>query len=129
VNIRRVVTGHDQHGKAVFVSDQRVPPVEVAVLPGFAFHRLWGADQAPHFPDDGTMPSCHEYFPPLGGFRFAFFTLPPATTAAPPATLDPETGMQEFEAKLPGLAKYLEGDHAPGTRPRRWTSRSSCQAR
>ena len=37
------VTGHDADGKAVFVSDEMVEPVTLALLPGSAFHLLWGA--------------------------------------------------------------------------------------
>ena len=67
MNVRRVVTGHDDRGKAVFVSDECVAPTTVTLLPGFAFHRLWGGDSTPRFPDDGSMPPFVNYFPPIGG--------------------------------------------------------------
>jgi hypothetical protein len=67
VNVRRVVTGHDQNGKAVFVSDVPVEPITASLVPGVEFHRLWGSDTAPTFPDSGTMPSFGTYFPPVGG--------------------------------------------------------------
>ena len=51
MKIRRVVTGHDEKGKAVFVSDEEVEPLTLAALPGAEFHRLWGADSAPTFLD------------------------------------------------------------------------------
>jgi hypothetical protein len=85
VDVRRVVTGHDAQGKAVFVSDQQVAPITAALIPGVEFHRLWGADVPPRFPDDGSMPAPGTYFPPVGGFRFAFFTLPPGKSAIRPA--------------------------------------------
>jgi hypothetical protein len=53
MKVRRVVTGHDGNGRAVFASDEEVDPLTLALLPGAEFHRLWGADQAPAFPDDG----------------------------------------------------------------------------
>ena len=65
--VRRVVTGHDRNGKAVFASDQELDPLTPALMPGYEFHRLWGADQAPVFPGDGgptAQPGC---FPPVGG--------------------------------------------------------------
>ena len=31
--------------------------------PGYRVHRLWGGDKAPRFPDDGTEPAHHTYFP------------------------------------------------------------------
>jgi hypothetical protein len=57
MKIRRVVTGHDEKGKALFVSDEEVEPLTLAALPGAEFHRLWGADRAPTFPDRGEPPS------------------------------------------------------------------------
>jgi mannose-6-phosphate isomerase-like protein (cupin superfamily) len=112
VDVRRVVTGHDERGKAVFVSDERVAPITATLVPGFEFHRLWGGDEAPRFPDAGTMPSFVSYFPPIGGFRFWLFTLPPGGGGAPQAP-DMAAAAAEFEARLPGLAQYLEPDE-PG---------------
>ena len=103
------MTGHDENGKAVFASDERVPPLTMAMLPGSEFHRLWGADEAPTFPDDGSPPAQGRYFPPVGGFRFGLFTLPPAGTT-PPADLDIEAGMAEVEQKLPGMLAHMEPD-------------------
>ncbi len=108
--VRRVVTGHDERGKAVFASDEEVAPVTLALVPGAEWHRLWGADEAPHFPDDGSRPAEPTFFPPLGGFRFLMFNVPPAGTAAP-ADLDLGAALAEFEEKLPGMASRMEPDH------------------
>ena len=109
MDVRRVVTGHDGAGKAVFVSDERVTPVAPAIMPGSEFHRLWGGDEAPSFPDDGSMPAHTTYFPPVGGFRFGFFTLPPAGQE-PPEGLDVEAAMADFEAQMPGMLSHMEPD-------------------
>ncbi len=92
MDARRVVTGHDAEGKAVFVSDDLVAGVTLTLLPGAEFHRLWGADSTRTFPDDGSRPDDVAYFPPVGGFRFGFFTIPPdggncpqALTSGPPS--------------------------------------------
>ena len=85
---RRVVTGHDTNGKAVFVSDEAVQPVTLSLVPGMEFHLLWGADAAPHFPDDGSKPDGPKYFPPLGGSRFAIFVIPPDGGAGVPEGVD-----------------------------------------
>ena len=106
MDVRRVVTGHDASGKSVFVSDEMVAPVVAMMLPQFQAHLLWGADKTPQFPDDGSMPEWHTYFPPIGGFRFGFFSVAPDTTAAP--AIDIEEGLADAEAKLPGLLRYLE---------------------
>jgi mannose-6-phosphate isomerase-like protein (cupin superfamily) len=108
MDARRVVTGHNSDGKAVFVSDDVVPPVTLALLPGSEFHQLWGADAALTFPDDGTKPSAVRYFPPLGGVRFGFFTIPPDGGAGAPPDLDFGAALAEFEEKLPGMGEYLE---------------------
>jgi mannose-6-phosphate isomerase-like protein (cupin superfamily) len=108
MDVRRVVTGHDASGKAVFVSDGAVAPVVPDLLPGNEFHRLWGADTTPRFPDDGAQPADGQYFPPVGGFRFGFFTIPPDGGAGVPPDLDFEAAMADLEAKLPGLAGHME---------------------
>jgi hypothetical protein len=53
------------------------------------------------------MPECRTYFPPVGGFRFGMFTIPPETVAAPD-TPDMEAALAEAEAELPGLLGYLD---------------------
>lgn len=113
MDVRRVVTGHDADGKAVFVSDERVPPIVPSLTPGNEFHRLWGADEAPRFPDDGSRPEARDYFPPVGGFRFGIFTIPPDGGAGAPPGLDMEAALAEFEELLPGLARHMERDN-PG---------------
>ena len=49
---RRLVTGHDSEGRAIFAGDEVVAPIHLDLVPGTEFHRLWGADQPPRFPDD-----------------------------------------------------------------------------
>ena len=112
MKVRRVVTGHDRDGKAVFASDEEVDPLTLALMPGAEFHRLWGADQAPDFPDGGSPTEQPSYFPPVGGYRFGLFTVPPATVSAP-AELDLQAALAEMDEKLPGLLTYLEPDN-PG---------------
>jgi mannose-6-phosphate isomerase-like protein (cupin superfamily) len=109
MKIRRVATGHDDHGKAVFASDELIEPLTVGALPGAEFHRLWGGDETPTFPDDGSPPAQPMFFPPVGGYRFAFFSVAPAGVE-PPANLDPETSAAAIEAALPGMTSYMETD-------------------
>lgn len=113
MDTRRVVTGHDAAGKAVFVSDEAVAPVTLALLPGSEFHRLWGNDSTASFPDDGSKPAAPRYFPPVGGTRFGFFTIPPDGGAGAPADLDITAALAEFDERLPGMAEHLEVDN-PG---------------
>ena len=112
MKVRRVVTGNTPNGKATLASDTEVDAITLELMPGAEFHRLWGADEAPTFPDDGSLRPTPAYFPPVGGFRFAFFTVP-AQSVALPENLDIEAALLEVEEKLPGLAAYMEAD-SPG---------------
>ena len=113
MDIRRVVTGHDEQGHSVFVSDELVEPIVLKSLPGSEFHRLWGSDAVVAFPDDGSRPTAERYFPPIGGFRFGYFTIPPADVTASRTDIDAEMKRAELDVEVPGLGEYLEADH-PG---------------
>jgi mannose-6-phosphate isomerase-like protein (cupin superfamily) len=113
VDARRVVTGHDAAGKAVFASDEFVTPVTPDLMPGAEFHMLWGSDSTSAFPDAGAKPIAPRYFPPIGGHRFALFTVPPDSGAALPDDLDIGAAFTEVQEKLPGIIEYVELDN-PG---------------
>jgi len=112
-SVRRVVTGHDAAGKAIFVRDEWVDPLTAALLPGSEFHQLWAGDAPPSFPDDGSLPAITTYFPAVGGFRFGQFSIPPESTPPPGDDVDMEAAVAEVDAKLPGLLAHMEPD-APG---------------
>lgn len=107
MNIRCVVTGHNPTGKSIIVRDVAIEPVTLSLLPGFEFHRIWGGDAAPKLPSDGTPPPHPRYFPPSGGFRFLFFTVPPNSHKLPGQT-DLVAAFTELQEKLPGLAEVME---------------------
>ena len=111
MKVRRVVTGHTPNGKATLASDTQVDAI-TSPLTGSEIHRLWGADQTPTFPDDGSARPAPAYFPGIGGFRFCLFTVPPQS-GAPPENLDIEKARKEIEQKLPGMLAHTEPDH-PG---------------
>lgn len=113
MDVRRVVTGHDAAGRAVFVSDEQVEPITHPLLGGVGFHQLWGGDATPHFPDSGAMRGYRAYFPDVGGYRFGLFTLPPRDTAGVPGDIDLQRAVDELNERLPGLTDYMEPD-APG---------------
>lgn len=107
MKIRRIVTGQDKAGKSVFVSDTEVEPVDIALLPGTEFHRMWGSDGPPALPTEGNQPDMPAYFPPEMGYRFNFFTLGPDSVAIPP-DIDIGNALNEIAIKLPGLAESME---------------------
>ena len=114
MGIRRVVTGHTKEGKATVVSDEIVDATTITQLPGSEYHELWSADRAPVFPDAGEQLPAARWFPPIGGFRFATFTVPPATQKLP-ADFDRELALQELEETVPGMVTQanMEADN-PG---------------
>jgi mannose-6-phosphate isomerase-like protein (cupin superfamily) len=112
MNIRCVVTGQTKSGTSVFVRDTAAEPITLALLPGFEFHRLGGADAVPALPLNGAEAVPARYFPAEQGFRFGFFTIPPHTAEAA-ALIDLPAALAEFQQKLPGMAEALEQDN-PG---------------
>jgi mannose-6-phosphate isomerase-like protein (cupin superfamily) len=88
MNVRRVVTGHDEHGKAVIVDDQVVEPTTVTLTPT-------------------------TFLPPVGGYRFFLFTFPPGENSADLEGVDIEAGLRELQEKLPGVLETNELDQ-PG---------------
>jgi mannose-6-phosphate isomerase-like protein (cupin superfamily) len=112
MDIRRVVTGQNAEGKSVFMSDEDVAGYRPTLLPGYEFHQIWGSDDRVPLPTDGTRPDAPLYFPPVAGFRFAFFTVAPASEQLEAGT-DIAAALAEFEAMLPGMAEHIEPDN-PG---------------
>jgi mannose-6-phosphate isomerase-like protein (cupin superfamily) len=113
MKIRRVVTGHDREGKAVVAEDTLVEPILPDILPGYQFHRLWGRDDKPTFPDDGAPQPAVNYFPPTDGTRFAVFTVPPPPGPEFPEGYDFTAALADMEEKLPGMLAHMEPDE-PG---------------
>ena len=111
--IRCVVTGHDERGRAVIRSDERIDAAEPEVLPGFKFHQLWGSDTSPRFPDGGSPPSFQTYFPAEGGLRFGMFTIPPKGTHKDRRRIQrpsPHELARAIDRDIPGLMTYHEPD-------------------
>jgi mannose-6-phosphate isomerase-like protein (cupin superfamily) len=81
--IHRVVTGHDEQGKAIVVSDGPVPNVvKVEAIPGTLFHEVWSTEGAPARVDrSSTDPSLGpvKLPPPRHGTRIRFVDIPPDT--------------------------------------------------
>ena len=110
MQVRRVVTGHTSDGKATLASDTKVEAITGE--PGWEHHRLWGSDETVTFPDDGSPRSFPSYFPPVGGFRFGMFTVPPMSETTS-EDIDLQVALKEMEEKLPGMAAHMEPDN-PG---------------
>lgn len=110
--IRRVVIGQATDGRTVVLGDEDVSPITVSLFPGAEFLRVWGSDGTPQLPAAADRAQPKDWFPPPGGFRFAFVTLPPNTVTMP-EDLNVGAALVEFREKLPGLAEVMEPDN-PG---------------
>jgi hypothetical protein len=81
--IHRVVTGHDDHGKAVVSHNGALPTViELSALPGTVFHEVWSTQGAPCLVSNGDDPTLASLMlpPPALGTRIRFVDIPPDTT-------------------------------------------------
>ena len=108
MHVRRVVTGHDNGGKAVIVDDAEIDATTVA-LSSTTYHELWREDSLPVFPNSGQNGPKTTFFPAQGGFRFFILTVPPGDGHADlPQDLDLQAALDEFEHKLPGIMAVNE---------------------
>lgn len=116
-DFRTIVTGVDESGKSVFVTDEPTTGIEVAAMPDTKFWLTWGT------PGDTTMltgKNAHPYtfspfFPGVGGSRILFVSWAPAAAepAAPVSDEELAAAFAEAEEKLPGLVPVMEPDN-PG---------------
>jgi hypothetical protein len=98
MQVRRVVTGHDAAGRAVFVQDQQVDAIPIPGLGELAL--LWSADEPATYPNAGDNPAAPGIFPPVGGIRFTMATYSPEfDVVAPEAT--PEMHVEDGDE--PGM--------------------------
>jgi mannose-6-phosphate isomerase-like protein (cupin superfamily) len=80
--IRRVVTGHDENGRAVVASDGSLPTVvQITAIPGTVFHEVWSTYESPAALDNGGDPTTGEMMlpPPKQGTRIRFVDIPTDT--------------------------------------------------
>ena len=80
MGVRRVVTGHDENGRAIVVSDGDVTNiVRPGHRPGVAIHNLWLLDSAPAkvFGPEDTTDGTIGLLPPENGSVFRVIEFPP----------------------------------------------------
>lgn len=114
-NPRRVVTGHSNEGKSVFVSDGPSPRhVTVTGMPGFSITSVWATDYgmtAVPGSDDPTA-KMTTFVPDEGGTRMVI-TVIPGVGGQPPSPEEMQQAGLEMFQQLPGLAQAMEPGH-PG---------------
>ena len=80
MGVRRVVTGHDQSGKAIVISDAEASNiVRPLIRPGVAIYNLWQIDTSPAevFGADETTDRTIGLLPPRRGSVFRLIDFPP----------------------------------------------------
>jgi Cupin domain len=113
--IRRIVTGHNDQGKAVFINDSE-PPRRISFdnLPDLEFIELWATDDTPSIPVDHDDPTIamSSFLPGPAGTRFRIVTFPSGLemTKLIDAGFDPIAFRKEYMSKIPGLAESHELD-------------------
>ncbi len=117
--MRRVVTGHDENGKSIVVSDGPIPRSrDFTTLPGWVSRLPWATDPGARVGRTGEdpTPKVTSLLPTPGGTRFIVLTFPPESAMADPA-FDPVAFDREQRADSPGIAELIEPDgmHATPT--------------
>lgn len=106
---KRIVTGHDDDGKAIFLSDESVEPTTIDAIPGFRTFELWSLDGERSVPHSGPFPGVPSYFPEQEGAVFRMIDFPPGETNI---DTSPD-GVAELSDKMPGAISHFELD-VPG---------------
>jgi hypothetical protein len=113
--MRRIVTGHNDQGKAVFINDSE-PPRRISFenLSQLEFIELWATDGTPTIPagpEDPTI-TMSSFVPGPAGTRFRIVNFPSGLemTKLIEAGFDPVAFRKEYTAKIPGLAECHEID-------------------
>lgn len=118
--MRRVVTGHDNNGKSVFISDGETSrKVILSAFPDITFlDEIWSTDEIVDIPVDDSDPTIkmESFVPPPGGSRFTLITFAPEKEyikLLEEGNLNLDEMDKENREKMPGLAETMEADN-PG---------------
>lgn len=111
--IRRVVTGHDERGKSVFVADgpaQR--EVSFPGMKGFSITPMWATDNGMTAVPGSEDPTARmtTFVPGHGGTRFLVTVFPAASKTTAKRKAPPPPTAEEMRAALPGLAEAMEAE-------------------
>ena len=108
MQVRRVVTGHDEHGRSVFLSDADAPRAKnFQDLPGYGIAQLW-ATQPGNERDADLTTAGGSLIPGPGGTSLLMVSLPPDTVMAAPR--NPERALAEMRESMPGLIDVFEAE-------------------
>jgi len=103
--VRRLVTGHDEAGRARFASDGEPPLTVDDPASGYAASTLWALAGPPADPDAGGEPDGGPWQlePPPGGLSWRLVRMPPPRPGAEDALAAQMRDDPRFDAKRPGF--------------------------
>lgn len=113
--IRRVVTGHDEQGKSVVLSNGVVArDIAFQHVPGFTAALVWATQSGQGLPAGrhDAAADAASWVPEPDGSRLLVITFPPDKVMLADG-FDPQAAGAEYGAVLPGLAEKFEQEH-PG---------------
>ncbi len=106
MHVRRIVTGHDEQGHAVFVSDAPAPrATRFEDMPGYGIAQVWATQPDLPSTQDLTGPGS-ALIPGPGGTSLLMVSLPPDTVMAAP--LDPQRAVAQMLETMPDLLQTFE---------------------
>jgi len=105
--VRRVVTGHDERGRAVIASDGPARSVLVAAVPGTVFHEIWTTEGSPASLDDAPDAALGAFAlePPPHGSRIRVVDIPPDSVQAALSHDEAAAAFAEIGAPSAGTAE------------------------
>jgi mannose-6-phosphate isomerase-like protein (cupin superfamily) len=107
MSVRRVVTGHNKTGDAIFLDDTEIAPLNLTVLKGFATHELWSTGKDRTVPFSGELATVEKYFPDRDGSVLRVISFPPMADAELNMS---EENLQADMKTAPMLLSHLESE-------------------
>ncbi len=107
-DVKRVVTGIDDEGKSVIVSDGAPPrSVKLELIGGVKQTDVWNLGSPPKSPaDGGDLDHNANLVPPPGGAHWLVVEFPPVTAA--PSDVDTNDLITELNEKIPDFLDYAD---------------------
>ncbi|SDG80250.1 Cupin domain-containing protein [Pseudomonas flavescens] len=108
MQLRRIVTGHDEQGRSVFVEDGQAPRANsFQDIPGYSISQVWATRPECAMSEDLTREG-GSMIPGPGGTSLLVVHLPPDAVMAAP--LDAQRAAAEMSRAMPGLIDIFEPD-------------------
>ncbi|AXQ21698.1 cupin domain-containing protein [Acinetobacter wuhouensis] len=112
--INRVVTGHDEHGKAIILKSGQLNNIHhLEHAPGMVFHEVWntGEHQVITAKTEDVATGAVTLSPTVAGTRFRFVDFPPDSEYIHKLSLDPEKSSFKDMGEVQAATSTSESKH------------------